>query len=278
MDIEILSTGWAFPECPRWYDDALWFSDIYAGRVVRLDLTTRAAEVVVEYDGHPSGLGFLPDGRLLIADGGTRAVLRREADGGLVHHADLSGIATHTLNDMHVDAEGRAYVGNYGDDSVPPAPPFPAQLALVHPDGRAEAVADDLMFANGMATVDDGRTLLVAETRATPGRLTAFTIRADGTLADRRTFTEFNEGVLPDGIAVGRDGSVWVASPFSGELLHVGPDGEHRGRFSVPSPYAVAVGGTEQDQVLVCSAPTWEPATALASREGSILRVTPTRG
>lgn|SRR5690606_5117862 len=269
----VVSTGYAFPECPRWHDGALWFSDIHAGQVVRLDIASGESEVVVEYDGHPSGLGFLPDGRLLVADGGTRRVLRREADGSLVEHADVSDVATHTVNDMVVDAAGRAYVGNYGDASVPPAPPYPAQLALVQPDGTVSAAADRMMFANGMVVTDAGRTLLVAETRATPGRLTAFTVGDDGGLTDRRTFTEFADGVMPDGIALAADGSVWVASPFTGEVLHVGADGTHLGRVPVPNPYAVAVGGDDLDVLLVCSAPTWVPEETLAQRAGSILRI-----
>lgn len=221
----VLLTGFAFPECPRWHEDRLWFSDIYAGRVYRVDIATRTAEVIVEYDGHPSGLGFLPDGRLLVADGGTRTVLRQEPGGELVRHADLSGVATHTLNDMIVDTAGRAYVGNYGDASVPPAPPLPAQLALVQPDGTVSAVAQQLMFANGMAIAGDGSVLLVAETRAAPGRISAFDIAADGSLSNRRTFCEFAPQVLPDGISLAADGSLWVASPFTDEVRQLGPDG-----------------------------------------------------
>lgn len=268
-----VSTGYAFPECPRWHDGKLWFSDIHAGQVIRLDISTGASEVVAEYDGHPSGLGFLPDGRLLIADGSTRRILRREPDGVLVEHADVSDVATHTLNDMVVDDQGRAYVGNYGDASVPPAAPFPAHLALVQPDGSVSAAADSMMFANGMAVTDAGRTLLVAETRSVPGRLTAFDLGADGSLANRRTLVEFAAGILPDGIALAADGSIWVASPFTDELLHVSPDGARVRSVPVPSPYAVAVGGDDLDVLLVCSAPTWVPEETLAQRAGAIIRI-----
>ncbi|MDP9821081.1 SMP-30/gluconolactonase/LRE family protein [Nocardioides massiliensis] len=274
-DPTVVSTGYAFPECPRWHDGALWFSDIHAGQVVRLDIHTGSSEVVAEYDGHPSGLGFLPDGRLLVADGHTSRVLRREPDGTLVEHADVSSVATHTLNDMVVDAQGRAYVGNYGDASVPPAPPFPAALALVQPDGTVTAAATDMMFANGMVVTDEGRTLVVAETRSVPGRLTAFTIGDDGALSERRTLVEFDEGIMPDGIALAGDGSIWVASPFTNEVLHVSADGADVRSVPVPTPYAVAVGGDDLDVLLVCSAPTWVPEETLAQRAGAILRVDP---
>lgn len=270
---EVVSSGWAFPECPRWHEGRLWFSDVYAGQVVCLDVATGETEVMADYDGHPGGLGFLPDGRLLIADGGSRRVLCREPDGRLTEFADLTSIATHTLNDMVVDSRGMAYVGNYGDDSAPPAPPFPAQLALVRPDGSTEAVASDMMFANGMAMVDGGSVLLVAETRSTPGRLSAFDVGPDGSLSDRRTFVEFDQTVFPDGIATTADDDVWVASPFSNEVIHVSAQGQVIERVEVAHPYAVAVGGPSGDELFVCSAPTWVPEQALASREGAILRL-----
>jgi len=260
----------AFPECPRWHEGALWFTDVAAGEIVRVDPVTGATELVSSVAGHPAGLGFLPDGRLLIAVGETRQLLRREPDGELVVHADLSGLATGMLNDMHVDARGRAYVGNYGDDSVPPAPPYPAVLTLVDPDGSVRPAADGMRFANGIHLTPDGATLVVAETRATPGCLTAFDVADDGSLSGRRTVAEFEPGVLPDGIAMAPDASTWVASPFSGEVLHVSADGEVVDRLEVESPYAVALGG--DGELYVCVAPTWEPGPALELRGGAILR------
>lgn len=267
---EVLADGFAFPECPVWHDGALWFSDVYAGRVHRLD-PDGTADVVAEVDGHPAGLGFLPDGRLLVAAGVPRTLLRLEADGSLVEHADLSGVATWHLNDMHVDAAGRAYVGNYGDASAPPDPPYPAELALVQPTGEVSSAATGLMFANGIDGLADGRTLVVAETRSTPGRLTAFTVGPAGELSERRVLAELD--VMPDGIAVAPDDSVWVASPFTSELLHVSPDGEVVERLAVPTPYAVALGGPDRDQLLVCSSPTWVPDVALRDLAGAVLRV-----
>lgn len=207
-----------------------------------------------------------------MAAGSSRKVLRQETDGAVVEHADLSGQAAWQLNDMHVDAQGRAYVGNYGDDSAPPAPPRPAVLCLVEPDGSVRTVAEDLMFANGMQLTPDGCTLYVAETRAAPGRITAFDVAGDGSLSRRRTVVEFDATVFPDGIAVAGDSSVWVASPFSEEVLHVSPAGEILRRLPVATPYAVALGGPERDELFVCSSPTWQFDEALQRREGRILR------
>ncbi|NPC97805.1 gluconolaconase [Nocardioides sp. zg-DK7169] len=270
---DVVLSGLAFPECPRWYGGALWVTDVAAGQVLRWVPGADSAEVVCEVEGHPAGTGFLPDGRLLVAAGDRRQVLRREHDGSLVVHADLSHLATAQLNDMHVTPDGRAYVGNYGDDSAPPAPPHPAVLALVMPDGQVRAAADQMLFANGIATTADGRTLVVAETRATPGRLTRFRVEEDGSLGERQVLAELEPGVLPDGIALDGD-SVWVASPFSDQVLRVDlADGTLREVLAVPTPYAVALGGHDGRDLFVCTAPTWVPADALALRGGQVLRV-----
>lgn len=272
----VVLDGLCFPEGPRWHEGALWFSDVHAGQVLRLDPDTGAAAVMAALDTAPSGLGFLPDGTLLIASGTDRTVYRRGPDGALTVHADLSALASWQLNDMHVDAAGRAYVGDYGDGSAPPDPPRPADLLLVAPDGTARPAAGGMHFANGMATLDDGRTLVVAETRAEPGRLTAFTVAGDGALSGRRTLCTFAPGVLPDGIAADGAGNVWVASPFTGHLLRVSPSGTVDRTLAVPHPYAVAHRPGPGDGVLyVCSSPEWRPDEARANRAGAILRVVP---
>ncbi|MEU5841213.1 SMP-30/gluconolactonase/LRE family protein [Rhodococcus sp. NPDC047139] len=267
---EVLLDGLAFPECPRLHEGRLWFSDVYAGEVLCLDPGTGSAEVVARVDGHPAGLGFLPDGRLLIAAGVPRKVLRRESDGRLVEHADLSHVATWHLNDMFVDTHGRAYVGNYGDASAPPDPVRPAALALVEPDGSVRVAAEGLEFANGIVATGDGRTMIVAETRARPGRLTRFTVADDGSLTDRRTLVEFGSTVFPDGIAIDSEDGVWVASPFDGRVLRVSASGTITDEVAVANPYAVAVDG---DDLLVCTSSDWKPEIALRERTGAIVRV-----
>ncbi|TYL55223.1 SMP-30/gluconolactonase/LRE family protein [Nocardioides sp. BGMRC 2183] len=265
---QVVSEGYAFPECPRWHQGALWFSDVHAGEVHRLDVTSGDSEVVFTGGHHNAGIGFLPTGELVIADGTSRKVLLRHADGSVTYHADLRGLATHTLNDMHVSPAGFAYVGNYGDDSVPPAPAFPATLAIVAPDGTVRAGATGLEFPNGVATDPTGTVLYVAETRSTPSRINAYDVAPDGSLSGRRTLVEFAEGVMADGIAVAPDGHLWVASPFTGEVIEVGADGAVRQCLPVPTPYAVAVGS---GRLFVCSSPTWVPEEAVRLRAGQIL-------
>ncbi|MDH6282249.1 SMP-30/gluconolactonase/LRE family protein [Prescottella agglutinans] len=275
ITIETIASGLAFPECPRWREGRLWFSDIYRGVVLRLDPTTGDVEQVVEVPGEPAGLGFLPDGRLLVASVQERKIYVLDDAGRLAPHADLHAIASWHLNDMAVDDRtGRAYVGNYGDDSAPPAPPFPADLAMVEPDGTAHVVAEQMLFANGMAITPDGSTLIVAETRATPGRLSVFTIEADGSLVNRRALIEFDDPrVMPDGIALDAEGGVWVASPFSQEVLRVSAGGEITERIAVPHPYAVALGGADGRDLFVCTADTWVPEDALRIGGGAIRRL-----
>lgn len=270
---EVLLDGIAFPECPRWHDGRLWFSDVYAGEVRCLEPDTGVCEVVARVDGHAAGLGFLPDGRLLVVAGTSRTVMRREPDGELVVHADLSEIASWHLNDMFVDPQGRAYVGNYGDASAPPDPAKPAALAIVRPDGSTGIAADDLLFANGIAATSDGRTLIVAETRAQPGRLTAFTVDSDGALSERRTLVEFGPTVFPDGIAVDSADGVWVASPFDDRVLRVSQSGEVTDEVAIANPYAVAVGGPDGGDLYVCTSADWRPEVALRERSGAIVRV-----
>ena len=157
---EVLIDGLHFPEGPRWRDGWLWFSDMHADRVKRVS-AEGTLEEILEVPGRPSGLGWLPDGRLLVVSMTDRRVLRQEADGHLVEHADLSEIATWDCNDMLVDAEGRAYVGNFGSEPDFPNPPSPAALALVHPDGRVREAATGLIFPNGCVLTPDGGTLIV---------------------------------------------------------------------------------------------------------------------
>lgn len=277
MDFEVVCEGLAFPEGPRWRDGALWFSDMHAHEVIRISPGS-PPEVVVEVPGAPSGLGFLPDGRLLIASMHDRSVMRLD-DGVLVQHADLSGLATWHVNDLLADTAGRAYVGNFGDASIPPDPPAPATLALVHPDGTVQPAAEHLGFPNGMALIHGGATLVVAETRATPPRLSAFDVDTrTGRLSNRRMLVAF-DGQLPDGICADSSDHIWVASPFTGELLRVSPSGAVVESRACPRPpYACALGGHDGRTLFVCTALSWEQDEALRTRSGQILATTVTVG
>jgi sugar lactone lactonase YvrE len=147
--------------------------------------------------------------------------------------ADLSAHAPAPCNDMLVDPHGRAYIGNFGFDLHLRAPFAPTVLLMVTPGGEVRVVADDLHFPNGMVLTPDGRTLVVAESYGK--RLSAFDVRPDGTLANRRTWAKFDEkGVAPDGICMDADGAIWIASPVSREVLRVREGGEITHRIPTP--------------------------------------------
>ncbi|MGO8962627.1 MAG: SMP-30/gluconolactonase/LRE family protein [Mycobacterium sp.] len=190
----ILMEGITFGESPRWHDGLVWFSDWGAHQVIALD-PRDGHEVVVSVESFPMCIDFLPDGRLLVVDSAQRRLLRRELDGSMVAHADLSSISEKPWNDIVVDARGNAYVNTIGFD-FPGGEPAPGSVVLVTPAGAVRTVADDLAFPNGMAITADGKTLIVAESYG--NRLTAYDIGQNGDLTRRRTWAEVGDD-HPDG-------------------------------------------------------------------------------
>jgi sugar lactone lactonase YvrE len=219
---EIVLDGLVFGESPRWRGGRLWVSDWGANQVIRLD-GDRGGEVVAEVASFPMCIDFLPDGRLLVVDSAQRRLLRREHDGGLVQHADLSGVSDKPWNDIVVDGQGRAYVDNIGFD-FPGGDFAPGCVALVAADGSVRQVAEGLAFPNGMAITPDGRTLIVAESYAE--QLTAYDIAPDdGGLGNRRIWAP-TPGDHPDGICIDTRGSVWYADVGNRHCVRVDEGGE----------------------------------------------------
>ena len=278
--------GLLFGEGPRWHDGRLYLSDFYDHAVKAVTMDGQVT-TVVEVPTQPSGLGWLPDGRMLVVSMVDRKVLRLEPD-GLVQHADLSAIATFHCNDMVVDAHGRAYVGSFGfdlDDFVAehglraaltePGPPR-ATLARVDPDGSVHAAAPGLRFPNGAVITPDGTTLIVAETLGR--RLSAFDIAADGSLSDQRVWASFDRR-LPDGICLDADGRVWVADAAAAEcVLVAGRDGGPGEVVAVVDTadrcFACMLGGPDGRDLFMVTARTEEPVRAAAERTGQILVAT----
>jgi sugar lactone lactonase YvrE len=262
----VLLDGLAFPEGPRWHDGRLWFSDMHAHRVMTVDLEGRA-ETVVEVPNQPSGLGWLPDGRLLVVSMTDRRLLRLDGT-RLSEVADLSALASFHCNDMVVDTQGRAYIGNFGFDLHARAAVKTAELILVAPGAPPRVVADDLAFPNGTVITPDGRTLIVGESGA--ARLTAFTIGADGSLAERRLWAQI-ENAVPDGICLDAEDAVWVASPVGNEVLRVRAGGAIAERVTVSTiPFACMLGGPDRRTLFVATAETHQPEETLAKRTGRI--------
>jgi len=265
-EFKVLLDGLMFTEGPRWHDGKLFFSDMHAHKVMSVDLEGEA-QTVVEVPTWPSGLGWLPDGHMLIVSMTDRKVLRLDPD-GLKTHADLDTLASFYCNDMVVDGKGRAYVGNFGYDLLSGAPQKPAELILVNPDGSARVAADGFDFPNGTVISPDGKTLVVGESMG--HRLTAFNIQADGSLTNRRPFADLGEAV-PDGIALDAEGAIWVASPMSKELLRVRDGGAVAERLKFDTmPIACALGGADRRTLFMLTSDSIDPDECRAKKASKI--------
>lgn len=245
-----------FPEGPRWHEGRLWVSDQHDGKVIAVT-PDGSVETVVEVPAGPSGLGWLPDGRLLVVSMQDRRLLRLDPD-GLAEVADLTPFATWHCNDMVVDARGRAYVGNFGFDLDAGVEPVTACIALVEPDGGVRVAADELRFPNGTVITPDGRTLVVGESYG--GCLTAFDVAPDGSLSGRRLWAKLS-GAVPDGICLDAEGAIWSACPLTGRVLRVLEGGEVTDVVDVTrkGAYACMLGGPERTTLFVCTADSSNP-------------------
>lgn len=211
LSTTVAATGLAFPEGPRWHDGRLWFTDQHARAIMTLDGAGSLTTVATTTD-LPGGLGWLPDGTLMVVYMTGRRLMKVGPE-GITEYADLSAFAPWHCNDMVVDTAGRIYSGNFGFDLHGGEAPRASELLLVDEDGRVEVFAPDLMFANGCAITPDGTTLLVAETFA--HRVTAFALDPHGRMAARRVWAELGDAT-PDGICLDAEGALWIASPAAG--------------------------------------------------------------
>lgn len=268
-ELKTIVSGLAFAEGPRWHGGALFFSDMHGRRVLRLAEDGRL-ETIATLDAATSGLGWLPDGRLLVVAMEPRKLMRLEPDGRVVEHADLSAIATYHANDMIVSPEGVAYVGNFGFSLFPVGEPRMATLARVSPQGEVSAAATDMFFPNGIALSEDGGTLVVAESARF--QLTAFTIGPNGELSDRRSWAALGEGSAPDGLCLDQEGAAWVAIPHQHRFVRVREGGEVLETIPTEAhPLACVLGGRERRTLHMAVSHELEPQACLANPSASIL-------
>src|SRR4051795_10750233 len=230
--------GGSYFEGPRWHEGSWWVSDFYRRTVSRVPADGSGEDVVHEVENQPSGLGWLPDGSLLVVSMKDQRLLRLDSDGTVSEYADLSDVCGGHLNDLVVDANGRAFVGDFGFDLMGRGTPRSASVKRVDPDGKVTVVAEDLRFPNGSVITPDGGTLIVGETWG--NRFSAFDIAADGSLTNRRVWAAFGPepvgnsieellgqiAVAPDGCTLDAEGHIWVADGFGSRAIRVAPGGE----------------------------------------------------
>ncbi len=270
-ELQTLMTGIAFGESPRWHDNRLWFSDWVAQEIIAVDLEGKSEVVVrVPFPSIPMCIDFLPDGRLLVISTDERLLLRREADGSLVTHADLGGLTDIGFNEIVVDGRGNTYINGGGFDLMSGEKFAPGIVALVTPSGSARQVADGIAFPNGMIVTPDNSTLIVAESYGQ--KLTAFDIATDGSLSNRRVWADLAGG-FPDGICLDAENAIWYADVPNKRCIRVREGGEVLQAIDLDRGcFACALGGPTM-RTLFMVATEWRGPAHMAAgpRTGRIL-------
>ncbi|MFW0785273.1 SMP-30/gluconolactonase/LRE family protein [Gordonia sp. CPCC 206044] len=290
-EIRIVVSGMSYTECPRWHDGRLWFVDFYTHTVNSVNGDGSDLRIELEVPAQPSGLGWLPDGRLLVVSMKDRKVLRVEPDGSVEVHADVTDHVTGHPNDMVVDAQGRAWLGNFGFDLMGGADLGTADLLRIDPDGTIVHAASDLWFPNGSVVTPDGATLIVDETFG--NRISAFAIAPDGSLGERTDWARFGappstlvladafgEAVLaPDGCGLDGEGCLWVADAIGNRVVRVREGSDIVDEIPLDTGvFACMLGGTSGRTLFLCCAPDFDENARSAAREATIRAVEVTIG
>lgn len=265
MTPQVLADGFGFTEGLRWHDGRLWFSDFNQRRVRTLDPAGKVDEIVY-VPGQPSGLGFMPDGSLRIVSMLDRRLMRIEDD-RIRSVAGLSQHAVGLCNDMVIDTQGNAYIGSMGYDFYRENqhPGTRSPIIRVDARGQVSIAAAGLRGPNGMALIDGERTLVVAETHAR--RLSAFNVRADGLLENRRVFADLGD-VPPDGICADANGDIWVAGLYASKFLLVREGGQILATIPTPGRWAIApaLGGDNGRRLFCATATVTTPSDSRTGR------------
>lgn len=272
--LQVLADTGSFYEGPRWHDGRWWVSDFYRHAVVAIT-PGGAQEIIMRVDQQPSGLGWLPDGTLLVVSMKDRRLLRRTSDGEVGEVADLSDLARWHLNDMVVDQQGRAWIGNFGYDMFSGGSPTPANIIRVDPDGTATVVAEDMKFPNGSVVTPDDATLIVGESAGL--RYTAFTIADDGSLIDRRIWAQPSDPpVAPDGCCLDAEDRIWAADALGNRCVRLAEGGEVLDELRPPdglNVYACMLGGDDGRTLLMCVAPGFLEHERASANDAALLTV-----
>lgn len=264
----IIHTGLEFGEGPRWRDGKLWFSDFFRHGVFTLD-TDGTEERVLTVEARPSGLGWLPNGDLLVVSMSDHKILRYDGSTTTVH-ADLSDVSEHDCNDMVVGPDGTAYVSIFGFDlhADPPVEPQAAHLVVVSPDGTVRTGDKELMFPNGAVITPDGSTLIVGESYGR--RYSAYRIDNDGMAVDHRVWADLGE-LIPDGCCLDAEGAIWFADPVHKKVVRVREGGEVVDEISTEqSAVACMLGGAHGTTLYVLTSKGTHPSRVDGTTTGRI--------
>ncbi len=267
MTLTHLIDGIDFGEAPRWRDGRLWYSDFYQHTVYTVTPEGKRTAMLT-LDDQPSGLGWLPNGDLLVVAMQSKRLLRFDGKETTVY-AELSEFAPGLCNDLVVSASGHAYVGNFGFDFEEGQSLKPTRLIHVDPEGRVQPVGDELKFPNGAVITQDGTTLIVGETMG--GQYRAFAIADDGGLSSGRVWASV-PGHLPDGCALDADGAIWFsdAGP-SQQICRVAEGGEILEQIATPAQtFACMLGGIDGKTLFVLTASGSSREAVAGKAEGSI--------
>ena len=266
---ETIIKGLCFAESPRWHNNSLWFSDFYSETVYRLDSLDQLHQELI-LPGRPSGLGWDKDGNLLVVNMLEKSLYGYDGN-SLKKIADISNLAGGYCNDMIVDKDGNAYIGNFGSEvNAANFVPEPATLVRVTPNGEVHAAAEDLLFANGMAIIEGGKTLIVAESKAYC--LTAFDIGLNGSLSNRRVWADCGR-YEPDGICADDKGGIWVAT-MTTCIIRI-QEGGHISHNIPTEQYTMAceIGGINNGYLYICTTSHMNPQECIDNKSSRIERI-----
>jgi len=264
LQSEVLREGLSFGEGPRWHDGRLWYSDFYQHAVFSMNEDASDHRLEHHVPQQPSGLGWLPSGDLLCVSAIDQKVLRF-SDGNAEVFCDIAPYCGFWANDMLTSMNGVSYVGNFGFDldlllkekgveGLLASPPPTTNLVVINPDGDIIQVIDEMAFPNGTVITPDGSTLIVGETMTF--RLTAFDIRPDGTLSNRRVWAQL-DFVATDGMCIDAEGQIWLANALTNQVLRVKEGGEITGVVTTSqTSFACMLGGQDQRTLYVMTAPS----------------------
>ena len=293
-ELKKLTGGLYFGEGPRWHENKLWFSDFYSHKVMTLD-ENNSLETVCVVPSQPSGLGWLPNGDLLIVSMLDRKILKF-SEGSISVHADLSEYVAHKCNDMVVGRDGTAYVGNFGMGDAGESLNS-THLMIVKSDGTVLKGPDNLLFPNGTVITEDGKKLIIAETLG--AKLTSFDIEDNGELTNRKLwartsplfslliikflssmgfdlskvdFSKYSKNLhVPDGICLDEKNGIWIASPTTKAVVRIEKGGNITDTINTPKgAFACMLGGKERKTLYVIISNSSDPEEAQASPEGEI--------